>query len=163
MKAFNSTLSAPKKPMRRSAFKPPSLPLRKEERNKPNNKPTSAPKRTKSKMRVWSTATADTYFSRYIRARDEFCQYCGNRPSCDNSHFWGRGHSATRFDIENCIGLCRPCHDELEHLKNYEYKELMLERLGNERYEALEKRARSFKKRSEAVAECKVFLKQAVQ
>ncbi len=108
---------------------------------------------------TWSTGYADKKFSQFIRERDPRCRNpeCRN-PSKDNSHFWGRGHSATRFDPENCIGLCRNCHDSWEHLKNNDYKAFMIEWLGIHRYNLLEKKARSFKKRSEAVAECKQFL-----
>lgn len=106
------------------------------------------------KMKTWSTQTADKYFSRYIRDRDPSCRRCGAYTS-DCSHFWGRGHSGTRFDPENCIGLCRPCHDLWEHQKNNEYKEWMISWLGKEKYEALERRARGFKKREVAVREFK--------
>lgn len=110
------------------------------------------------KVKPWTTDYADKKFSLYIRTRDPMCRRCLVVPSRDNSHYWARGHSATRFDPENCIGLCRPCHDEWEHLKNYEYKEWMLNWLGREKYDALERRARGFKKRDQAVRECREFL-----
>lgn len=123
------------------------------------NKGLKAPKKLKiPKPKVWSTKTADARFSVFVRTRDPICRICLVTPTKDNSHFWGRGNSATRFDPKNCIGLCRPCHDKYEHLKNYEYREWMLKWLGADEYNLLERRARSFKKRSEAVAECKVFL-----
>lgn len=113
-----------------------------------------------AKVRDWGTRYADSLFSKHIRTRDPMCRRCWVVPSDDNSHFWGRGHSATRFDPKNCIGLCRPCHDIWEHQKNNEYRKFMVNWLGKEEYEALEHRARSFKKRSDAVRECMVFLKE---
>jgi len=50
------------------------------------------------------------------------------------------------------------CHDEWEKRKNYEYREFKLKQLGQERYDALERRARTYKERKEAVAECKAML-----
>lgn len=110
------------------------------------------------KKKVWTTTTADKKFSVYIRTRDPKCMRCNREATSDCSHFWGRGHSATRYDPENCIGLCRPCHDYWEHQKNYEYKEWMLDWLGKKRYEALERRARGFQKRSSAVIMCMELL-----
>ncbi len=63
-----------------------------------------------------------------------------------------------RFDDENCVGLCRKCHMEWELRKNNEYKRFMLDRLGRERYEMLEWRARLFKQRKEAVREARAWL-----
>lgn len=120
---------------------------------KPLPKPSKVPK-----PKVWSTGYADRLFSIYIRTRDPVCRLCLERKTSDNSHFWGRGHSGTRYDPQNCIGICRPCHDLYEHLKNNEYKFWMFNWLGESEYIALERRARGYKKRSEAVAECKSFL-----
>lgn len=99
------------------------------------------------------SASADKSFSLFIRTRDPMCRRCIFKPSSDCSHFWGRGNSGTRYDPKNCIGLCRPCHDYWEHQKNNEYKEWMLKWLGPKEYELLERRARGFKKRSDAVLE----------
>src|SRR3990167_6033363 len=92
------------------------------------------------KRKQWSTHYADSKFSLHIRYRDPECRRC-SAPTSDCSHFWGRSHSATRFSEENCIGLCRPCHDLWEHHKNNEYKEWMISWLGQARYDALERRA----------------------
>lgn len=110
-------------------------------------------------MKIWKTTYADKLFSEYIRKRDPNCRICLHAPTNDNSHFWGRGHSGTRFDPQNCIGLCRRCHDKYEHLKNNEYKDWMVRWLGQVEYDALEGRARGFKKRSKAIEECMQFLK----
>ncbi len=118
-----------------------------------------APGRAKGiKVAVWRTPHADTLFSRYIRYRDKCCLRCRTTDGLTCSHFWGRGHSSTRFDPENCIALCGMCHSEWEHLKNNDYKLFMIKWLGQEKYDALEKKARSYKNRAEAVAECKAYL-----
>lgn len=105
------------------------------------------------KIKVWKTKYADEKFSEFIRARDPICKRCDAAPSRDNSHYWKRGHSGTRFDPRNCVGLCRPCHDLWEHRKNDEYKDFMVSLLGPEEYDAVEKRARTFMNRTDAVLE----------
>lgn len=158
---YNSTFQRKPnaKTLKHTSFKSRTSPLKRSQ--KPLKRAVGASKSKKlPRPKVWSTATADARFSRYIRNRDPMCRLCLVIPTSDNSHFWGRGHSATRFDPKNCIGICRPCHDSYEHKKNNEYKDWMINWLGIEEYEALERRARSFKKRSEAVAECKTLLTQ---
>lgn len=158
--AWNSTLSRPKKPMRRSAFKPPSLPLRKE--GKGNGKPTSAPKRKVQvfKQKIWSTKYTDQLFSNYVRQRDGKCMRCYKVDiPLDNSHYWERGRKGTRFDPLNCVALCRDCHTIWEKHQNHEYMQFMAKLLGPVEYINMEKRARTIKKMRDAVLECMEFLK----
>lgn len=117
----------------------------------------------RSKNGIWSTHTADRRFSIFIRLRDGHCLKCGTTENLTCSHFWRRGHSSTRFDPKNCIALCGGadgCHQLWEDKKNAEYKEFMVQLLGKEEYDSLEHRARSFKNRRDAVAECRAMLKQ---
>ena len=105
---------------------------------------------------MWSLEYADAQFSNWIRTRDGKCQfpYCNQRDGLDNSHFHLRHHSATRYEPDNCIALCRTHHEALEHpvpTKNPEYIQLMLKRLGTERYKALAQRANSIFKRDAAI------------
>jgi hypothetical protein len=109
-------------------------------------------------MRKIKTSTADKTFSQYVRQRDGKCLRCGLTEYLTCSHYWKRGDSGTRFDPKNCIALCQGpysnrCHDEWEIRKNTEYKEFMINWLGQEEYDALERRARTFKKREDAVRE----------
>lgn len=102
-------------------------------------------------MELWSSAKADKIFSRYIRDRDVWCFFnCGN-PATQNSHFWGRGNSATRYDPENCDGVCGGCHMRHESNKQGLYRDLKLKQLGKRAYDSLGKRARSIVKRSDAI------------
>ncbi len=110
------------------------------------------------KTKLWSTSTADKYFSKFIRQRDEHCLKCKTTEGLTNSHYWRRGHSATRFDPDNCIALCGRCHSLWENLKNREYMDFMIERLGQKKYTELERKARSFKRREDAVRECMTLL-----
>ncbi len=105
-----------------------------------------------------TTAYVDKKFSRWIRDRDPICVRCYKAPSQDCSHYWARGRSGTRFDDENCVGLCRACHGLWEMRKNHEYMDHMVTRLGRKRYEELERRARTFKSRRIAVEEAMAWL-----
>ena len=86
---------------------------------------------------------ADLIFSKYIRLRDKFiCQRCrvahpnGNGLHC--AHFWSRRHENTRFDSDNCLALCFGCHQRLDADKQGEFREMMIKRLGEDRYRKLE-------------------------
>lgn len=150
--------------MKRSYLKRSSKPLKRSPMKRKPPKVAKPPKkRATGRIKPIKTSTADTSFSIFIRQRDGKCLRCGITESLTCSHFWPRGHSGTRFDPKNCITLCQGpysnrCHDEWEIRKNQEYKDFMLNWLGQEEYDALEKRARTFKKREEAVAEWKATL-----
>jgi hypothetical protein len=111
------------------------------------------------KIKLWSTGYADDKFSLWIRARDGKCRRCGSSSKpLDCSHYWKRGDSGTRYDPLNCVAVCRDCHTIWERQQNNEYKAFMVDWLGQEEYDALERRARTFKKRVDAVLECMKLL-----
>lgn len=114
--------------------------------------------RTARSAKVWSTDKADTVFSKWVRARDGRCLRCATTEGLTCSHFWLRKHSSTRFDPDNCIALCGTCHADWEHRKNNEYKAFMIRWLGQERYDALETRARTFMQRTDAIIQLMTFL-----
>lgn len=100
---------------------------------------------------------ADHVFSEYIRLRDSRCVNCGIRgmPRKDGlpinnlecSHFFGRRKESVRFDEDNAEALCFTCHKYLgEH--PHEHHSAKLDRLGQEKYDALVLRANRLKKGS---------------
>lgn len=111
---------------------------------------------------LWATTTADGYFSRWIRKRDEVCLRCGTFEGLTCSHYHRRAISITRFDPENCITLCGVCHADWEGPKEG-YTDFMLGWLGTERFLELQRRSGRFMKRSDAVAECKTLISTALQ
>lgn len=64
------------------------------------------------------------------------------------SHYWDRQYKSVRFELDNLDALCwMPCHKQKwEHDKQGEYRDYMLRKLGNEGYDRLEVKARSFTK-----------------
>lgn len=106
----------------------------------------------------------DSMFSLFIRTRAHWrCLRCGAAHPPPTSalhcaHFIGRGNKATRFDPENAVAACYPCHQLWDGAKREEFREFMQKRLGRKGFEALLRRGRSIKKESEAVAEAMEWL-----
>lgn len=112
---------------------------------------------------IWSLDYADAQFSKWIRERDKTCQYpyCNKTDGLDCSHFHLRSNSATRYDPDNCIALCRIHHQQLEvptPTKNAAYVALMLARLGSERFESLRVKAQGIYKRTQAIIDLMVWV-----
>lgn len=85
----------------------------------------------------------DALFSKLIRERDGKCVFCGKSDGkLENSHFWGRGNKATRFDPQNCDTLCFHCHMLHEGNKQGFYRDWKIKQLGEKEYDKLERRAR---------------------
>jgi hypothetical protein len=102
-------------------------------------------------------AGMDRAFSTLIRRRDRWeCQRCHrgfrmNDPFLQCAHMFGRGKPATRFDPENACALCSPgCHDYLDQHPN-EKRMFFRLRLGDEAFEALERRSNAASSRLEGV------------
>ncbi len=78
------------------------------------------------------------------------CEYCGKFmpwKELQCSHYHGRRRHSTRYDIDNCAGLCWPCHSLLgENL--HLHTEWFKKRLGSEKFEALNNRANQIVKLS---------------
>jgi len=104
---------------------------------------------------------SDIQFSNFIRERDNWtCQKCGrvfdpenseDRMRYHNSHYWRRGHEGTRFDPENCDGLCATCHEYADSSEGNRlwYEPFKRKQLGDWAYDLLEVRARTYKKRDD--------------
>lgn len=107
--------------------------------------------------KIWSSKKADSLFSKWIRDRDKTCFFCTN-PATQNSHFWGRRNSATRYDPENCDGICGGCHMRHESNKQGLYRTKKIKQLGENGYKNLEKRANSTVKRRDAIVALMAFL-----
>lgn len=82
----------------------------------------------------------DDLFSRFIRHRDGLvCQYCLKAfpfEKLDCSHLFSRGDKSTRWEEDNAVSGCRPCHDYFGVHKR-EHREFFIKRLGRDRVEEL--------------------------
>jgi hypothetical protein len=105
---------------------------------------------------------ADKYFSFYIRLRDGKCMRCGSLVrvnlqtgmpiSHTTSHYFGRGKESTRFDPDNCVCLCMPCHRKWASDDREEYREFMIKRLGMRGFESLLVRSKRLVKKDRKMA-----------
>lgn len=113
----------------------------------------------KVKSKIWSTKKADTEFSKWIRARDGKCIRCGKTEFLQNSHYWARANSATRYHPDNCIALCYGCHygnriQGWEYNKQGAYRDYMIKWLGEAKYKELEDKSKITYPRSDAIRDC---------
>ena len=93
----------------------------------------------KKTIKIWSSKKADIEFSHWIRDRDNGkCFFC-KKDGSQNSHFWGRGKSALRYEPDNCDYSCGGCHFRHESNKQGLYRELKIKQLGQKRYDELRK------------------------
>lgn len=109
------------------------------------------------KIRIRPT---DALFSKIIKERDNYtCQvpHCQKRyprgsRGIHNSHFWGRGHEASRFSMENCISLCFYHHNLWGHGdERPQYEAFMKKRLGEDGFKRLDILAHSYQKRDDKI------------
>lgn len=55
------------------------------------------------------------------------------------SHFWGRRNETTRFDLRNLDPLCFGCHIRVEGEKQGWYRMYMMNKLGSDEYNDLQR------------------------
>ena len=115
-------------------------------------------------QKVWSLKGADKKFSDWLReSRDYTCEMCSKYEApptqrIQNSHYIGRAHKATRYDPNNCDVLCASCHHKMEDLKQYDYREWKIAKMGEEKHNQLLIKARSSLGEKDAIYHCMILL-----
>lgn len=120
-----------------------------------------------------SVRKSDKLFSEYVRKRDGDCQSkrkCFGHKTYEElqcCHFHSRRKESTRFDPECCVAMCVACHQYADTNVNgrHEFERTMLERLGQQRFDLLQMRSETLKKRDDAmdILYCKELLKELPQ
>jgi len=94
---------------------------------------------------------AQFWVNKYVRIRDrnDSCISC-NKPlhdiKFDAGHFFSAGgHSLTTFDLDNIHGQCVECN-RWKHGNIFEYQKKLIDKIGYERFQKLEKRSNGIKK-----------------
>jgi 5-methylcytosine-specific restriction endonuclease McrA len=94
-------------------------------------------------MKITITAL-DRLFSQYIRQRDGFtCQRCGKSAKprgLHAAHIFGRGKKSVRWNPDNCVTLCLPCHRWVDSHQT-EKEAWQRQRLGGSRWNDLQRMA----------------------
>jgi len=104
-------------------------------------------KQTKTRMKENLKTTSDwlkeaqVVFNKYIRERDKNkpCISCGSKlgDKFDAGHFWSSGgHKAVTFNEDNVHGQCVACN-QWKHGNLINYREGLLKRIGEAKYEQL--------------------------
>ena len=86
----------------------------------------------------------DKLFSEFVRRRafkfNGGCEYCGKKvrrwEDLQCSHFIGRRKRNTRYDTNNCVGICFSCHLYLGEHPHY-HDAFFRKRLGSEKFDQL--------------------------
>lgn len=98
----------------------------------------------------------DRLFSKYIKARDKYCQRCGGSSGLQTAHFHGRASLSVRHDPDNACLLCYGCHMYF-HGHPLEFVEFFRARLGEEKFDRLKMRAQGVKNTD--MAAVRIYLK----
>ena len=91
----------------------------------------------------------DTLFSLFIRLRAmkrvDGCERClagkTSYKQLQCSHYIKRRNKSTRWDEDNCAGLCFGCHQYFDE-NNEEYEQWMINHIGQDRLDMLNSRKR---------------------
>lgn len=108
--------------------------------------------------KIWSMDQAVKNMSEWVRNRDGECVICHTSEFLTCSHYHGCGNAATRFDPLNLDAMCLYCHMRMETEKKGEYKDYMIQKLGQEVFDKLEAKARTRVKQEDAIIEVMNFL-----
>ena len=92
---------------------------------------------TKKKLKV---SDLDKIWSKLVRDRDGTCVHCGRFP-VQAHHIFGRGYKSTRWNLDNGISLCYKCHMFWAHSKYEEFRDWIIETIGEEKYLSLKEQS----------------------
>ena len=85
-------------------------------------------------------AELDKAFAKKVRARGK-CQRCGRTDMLQCAHIFSRSHMSTRWDEDNALCLCMPCHLYWAHRQPIEFTEWVMNLLGDYRFNELRMKA----------------------
>lgn len=93
----------------------------------------------------------DSLWSKIVRKRDPKCCKCG-KPTTEAHHIFGRRAMATRWELDNGLGLCAYCHkfDKFgfeQDPYNLDNVTVITKKIGEERFGELRRQHLQIKKR----------------
>lgn len=117
---WNSTIKKPKKPIKKRIVVGQGA-----KKKKSMRKRLPSVKSLKRK--------ADSFFSKFIIARDKKCVLCSATTELTNGHLIKRGKMSTRYDEINCHALCSGCNYK-DNFEPQHYSEWFIKKYGVEEY-----------------------------
>ena len=100
----------------------------------------------KAKSKKLSMKTLDALWSKIVRRKfGNQCAVCGATP-VQAHHIFTRTYKSTRWDIDNGVALCYKHHFYLAHSKFEEFRDFLIELMGEEQYENLKTKSKQIVK-----------------
>lgn len=102
----------------------------------------------KTKTKKLTMKDLDVIWSKLIHKKyDNKCAICGATP-CQAHHIFSRTYRSTRWDIDNGIALCYRHHFHFAHSKFEEFRDWVIQEIGEELYMQVKERSRQILKES---------------
>lgn len=104
----------------------------------------------KGKSLAWLKKECQKHFNQYIRLRDRdrCCISCGSPDTAHASHFFPvKMYDELRYDEDNCHASCVKCNTFL-YGNIFYYSKYLPKKIGQERFDALVRRAEESKKKT---------------
>ena len=92
----------------------------------------------------WLNKQLDQLWSKCVRESVGRCELCGRTSPevvLHAHHIYSRTHRSTRYDLDNSVCLCMGCHLYTAHKSVQEFADWVYEKLGQEKLDALRKKA----------------------
>lgn len=84
----------------------------------------------------------DKLWSKKVKEKfDNKCAICG-KGSPHAHHIFSRGYKSTRWDVENGVALCYYHHFYFAHQKFEEFRDFIIDLIGETKYNGLKKKSR---------------------
>jgi hypothetical protein len=83
---------------------------------------------------------ADSLWSGLVIERDWNCRKCSAKINLSAHHIRVRQHKSTKYDIDNGITLCWPCHS-LQKYRPQAFHDLVIDIIGQAKYDELRERS----------------------
>lgn len=105
--------------------------------------PVPKPKKAKKPIRKRLIVALDQEFSKIVRERDKICRCCGKNNQIYCHHIFSRKHLATRWTMQNGIGICWACHKHKAHGDPEAFRDWVLSWMGEATFNRLKEMAYS--------------------
>ena len=78
----------------------------------------------------------DRLWAKIVVERDNACRNCNSEFVLQAHHIRGRQHTATTYDVNNGLTLCRKCHS-LQKFRPEQFHDMIIDIIGQPEYDRL--------------------------